>query len=386
MQHKYWLTSAVGGTLIKTKGDFRTGGGQRGCISGFSPCSRRRMIHTVRSIDRDRAPFAYLVTLTYPRFFSADPDDWKRDLDTWFKALFRRAPDASAIWKLEPQRRGAPHFHVLVFSKHHIPGENLMLNWIRNAGRNDPSSYKFHMFRKKCGELQQFEKLRSWNGVNAYVSKYVAKCVNNGDLPKFWVNAGRWWGKRGNLPIRLSSVPLLRSEFDVVRRLQRRLAKSQGHKLRYSPRLGCTAFGRSSTAARMMLFAGVDVDRLVFAGFLSKEWLQSSHAVQQEKPTVQGRGEEQGCLCSYHRRYRSAIESARRKNGAHPFAGGRTDYSSWCPRHGVRDRHHRLTWVEHPLSALDPVRKRRRIRGGSASCDRVDPRASEEKNGAPPPV
>src|SRR5690606_1419342 len=56
----------------------------------------------------------WMVTLTYPRHWPTDPRSWKKHLDAWRKRMQRAWGRLPAVWKLEPQRRGAPHFHLLV--------------------------------------------------------------------------------------------------------------------------------------------------------------------------------------------------------------------------------------------------------------------------------
>jgi hypothetical protein len=81
---------------------------KRGAVSGFSCKSRSRMLALVSSLNAKIHPV--FVTLTYPLLWDNDPLAWKSDLDTFGKWLLRKYPSASFIWKLEPQKRGAPHF------------------------------------------------------------------------------------------------------------------------------------------------------------------------------------------------------------------------------------------------------------------------------------
>ena len=92
---------------------------KRGKIGGFSAKARGRMMELCAKIRDDAV--ALFVTLTYPSDWPGDPARWKRDLDAFGKWICRFAPGVGAIWKLEPQQRGAPHFHLLVSStRRHI--------------------------------------------------------------------------------------------------------------------------------------------------------------------------------------------------------------------------------------------------------------------------
>src|SRR5262245_28394097 len=130
----------VGGQQVYLRGDPMVGGqvgGQRGTIRGFSRASRRRMLRWVQTIDREMSGMPLFVTLTYPGDWPGDPRRWKRDLDAWLKRLRRAQPAAWAVWRLEPQRRGAPHYHLLVFGVDCLPIEWLSRTWFEVVGSGD---------------------------------------------------------------------------------------------------------------------------------------------------------------------------------------------------------------------------------------------------------
>ena len=111
------------------------GGGTRGQVVGFSDGARGRMLDLVNSVDRSQVPDgrAIFVTLTYHLTWPS-PRDTKRDLDTFLHGLKRRHPECSGIWKLEPQSRGAPHFHLMVFMPGAAPLDVPELNaWAAQA-------------------------------------------------------------------------------------------------------------------------------------------------------------------------------------------------------------------------------------------------------------
>ena len=100
---------------------------KRGKIKEFSAKSRSRMMALVASLKASSLP--QFVTLTYPREWVHDPRMWKVHLDTFRKWLSRSYPSASGIWKLEPQERGAPHFHLLVFGIPFLPWQIVAVRW-----------------------------------------------------------------------------------------------------------------------------------------------------------------------------------------------------------------------------------------------------------------
>lgn len=160
------------------------GGGARGEVKAFSRQSRKRMLDFMRSLNRDTCGLPLFVTLTYPGQYSDDPAIWKRDLDSFRKALRRRYPAAWGPWKLEPQQRGAPHFHLLLFGVKHISKHWLSRTWYRIVGSEDEK----HL---KAGT--QVDRIRSWQGVISYAAKYLGKELDW--LPESWrQGVGRWWG------------------------------------------------------------------------------------------------------------------------------------------------------------------------------------------------
>ncbi|HEY1247874.1 MAG TPA: hypothetical protein VGE97_02690 [Nitrososphaera sp.] len=92
----------------------RVGGGKRSVCKGFSVNSRRRMIKKTAMWDL-RGLFLAFLTLTYPRVYTSDWRIWKRDLDVFWKWLERKYPEVmESLWHVEEQKRGAPHFHLLI--------------------------------------------------------------------------------------------------------------------------------------------------------------------------------------------------------------------------------------------------------------------------------
>jgi hypothetical protein len=105
-----------GASLLRTTKDKpmdQVGGGRRGYIKGFSKNSRRRLLEMIASVKRD-ADLPNFMTLTYPANFPT-VERAKRDLKVFLQRLDRAYPGSGYIWKLEPQERGAPHYHLLVW-------------------------------------------------------------------------------------------------------------------------------------------------------------------------------------------------------------------------------------------------------------------------------
>jgi hypothetical protein len=192
-------------------------GGRRGRIKMFSRASARRLARYILSLDEPPALFA---TLTYPARYST-PQEAKVHMHTFSKRFRRKFPSCWFVWHLEPQRRGAPHFHLAMGGP--LPRlawfrRWISLAWYQVVGSGDERHYR-------AGT--NVEKVTSHRGLVAYLCKYLAKPVET--LPEGWQTPGRWWGivGRGNLPPR----PCVIAKLDFcqaaqLRRLLRRWLRS----------------------------------------------------------------------------------------------------------------------------------------------------------------
>ena len=195
--------------------------GSRGRIRGFSKGSRRRLLRWFNSLHRDKAGLPLMVTLTYR--VHPDPAKAKRDLDCFIKRLRRRYPTAWGSWRMEPQKRGAIHFHLLVFGVFRIPRDWLSAVWAEIVG--DPAV-------ERAGT--RVEVVRSWRGVMSYAAKYLAKVSDTGFTdaagnPLQYV--GRHWGVFGRdlVPIRVVTLYMAWSMWYRFRRLCRRYLRARGY-------------------------------------------------------------------------------------------------------------------------------------------------------------
>lgn len=163
---------------LPSERDRRPGGGTRAEIEGFSRASRRRMMLLLASLRMDELPL--FVTLTYPGTFSEDPLSWKANLEAFRTWLVSHHPQASAVWKLEPQKRMAPHFHLLIWGVDFLPAEVLAAAWYRIVGSGD---------RRHLLAGTEVRRVYSANGVKAYAAKaYMGKEFDG------FQGVGRFWG------------------------------------------------------------------------------------------------------------------------------------------------------------------------------------------------
>ncbi len=236
-QRNAHLSSAVGGSLstlsfegIQTRDSIRPptrhGGGTKGRIKGFSGVSRRNLLRRLASINRTafRAFKGRLIsiTLTYPTEYPQDPEVCKRHLEAFHKRLERRYGQFAAFWRMGIQRRGAFHFHLLLF----VP---LSFGSVREARRFVSSSWY-----EVCGEISEghlhagtrVEEVRSWRQATSYAERYLAK---KEEFPE-GAETGRIWGLRNYelLPVRWETIRVGLRDAYKSRRIYRRLARLKG--------------------------------------------------------------------------------------------------------------------------------------------------------------
>lgn len=158
-------------------------------ITGFSEDSRRRLRKRLHAMRRDAS--GLFLTLTYHEK-RPTPEVAKGHLEAFFKRLERQFPDISVVWKLEPQDRGMPHFHLMVYGVDFIPVQWLSSIWHDVTGEDSEAHGKsgvdLEPFVNEDGKLQ------------GYMAKYMAETydqwpgVQPGDP---WAETGRWWGCKG---------------------------------------------------------------------------------------------------------------------------------------------------------------------------------------------
>lgn len=168
----------------------------RGVIRKFSSGSRRRMMQSMAKIDK-REVLPNFLTVTYGEDFPTSAVRVKRDLDVFGKALRREYPGICFFWRMEFQKRGAPHLHFLIWGGPVI---------VKVKGANIETFHRLaylwvQTIDGTCKELDastRYERIESDRGVYFYLSKYLAKVEQSegsegdiADLP------GRFWGVIG---------------------------------------------------------------------------------------------------------------------------------------------------------------------------------------------
>lgn len=221
-------------------------------IEEFSSKSRQRLRLFLAMMERACLPF--MLTLTYPGEFSTDDRVWKADLKTWFARLKRSYPQVAAVWKLEFQKRGAPHFHLFLWG---IEMDEMWSDRGKANPVNQMNAMSYGDFRR-WAERAWFEVVGSGDerhlraGCNLQriqkpgrLMNYVAGYVSKEDQSLPGQKVGRYWGchNRAVLPMKeAEETPMERDDYIAVRRMARRFTHANR----------MVAFHRARAAGRKM--------------------------------------------------------------------------------------------------------------------------------------
>lgn len=190
------------GRLVKYRAHYQAksknpGGGLRGAITEFSAQSRKRLLEKMARLQvRDVAKF---ITLTYGQAWPS-AQQAKAHLRAFLERIRRRWPKASAIWRIEYQKRGAPHFHLIVFGLPFWPKSEVARHWSEVIG-DDYLDYSADLDAPRA-PFTRIEALAGHKHAMQYMSKYVAKVPDEdsaaASAPGFntsaYLHEGRWWG------------------------------------------------------------------------------------------------------------------------------------------------------------------------------------------------
>jgi hypothetical protein len=256
-----YVSSAVGGSLStlsfedttsknQLSSHRRCGCGNRDRVRGFSRASRTNLLRRLASINRTafkgfRGRMIF-VTLTYPRKYPEDPELCKRHLKALRKRLQREFGTFTAFWRLGIQRRGAWHFHLLLFMGPSIGPLSDLRRFISSS---------WHEVTGKVSEGHlctgtRVEAVKKWKQATSYLERYMAK-------PEVFpegLRTGRIWGVWNEelLPVRWETAEVSLRHAFRIRRIYRKLAKRKGSgSLRR-----ITVFVRYENVVRLLGFLG----------------------------------------------------------------------------------------------------------------------------------
>ena len=210
--------------LRRSGGAARTGGGLRGEVAGWSRESRRRLFRGLVRTDFAAWPGGLsFATLTYPgdwRAAACDGPTAHRQLRALRARVEREFGQVRACWKLEFQRRGAPHWHLVVGGPDPLALRAFLRPaWYGVVGSGDV---------RHLAAGVECDAVRSSEVVARYCAGYLGarRKTYQEQVPPDW-RAGRWWGWWRWRPPVPDDVPLSRREYWGIRRLLRRMTGSR---------------------------------------------------------------------------------------------------------------------------------------------------------------
>src|SRR5829696_7520149 len=260
-QPSAYVSSAVGGSVstlsfedTKTSNRLspsrRRSGGIRDRVRGLSRESRRNLLRRLASINRstfkDFKGRLISITLTYPHKYPENPEVCKNHLKALRRRLQRRFGEFAGFWRLGIQRRGAWHFHSLLFVGPSIGPVGELRRFIS-------SSWYEVTGKVSEGHLRtgtRVEAVKKWKQATSYVERYMAKPE---EFPE-GLQTGRIWGiwNKELLPVRWETVQVSLRDAFRIRRIYRKLAKRKGSG--FLRRM--TVFIRHENVVRLLEFFG----------------------------------------------------------------------------------------------------------------------------------
>jgi hypothetical protein len=236
----------------------RLGGGPRGLITAWSEASRRRLLKLGFSIDwaavlAEAGGSFLMVTLTYLN--DPGPDAAKGHLHAMRKRFERHLGAVRALWKMEFQRRGVVHLHLLLWAPFDDPvGLASFRRWLWVAWEGvtgERLRVDADFLRKPPGRA------------GAYFAGYATKGSKDyqHQVPESWQRTGRWWGRWGVEPM-WEERSLTEGEFFRTRRVLLAHLRSKARTGRWRRRRvrrrtihqGCWSTGtRAGTLSRAVL-------------------------------------------------------------------------------------------------------------------------------------
>jgi hypothetical protein len=256
-----YLSSAGGGSVStlsfedtttknRLRPSRRLGGGTRDRVRGFSRESRRNLLRRLASINRGafKAFKGRLIsiTLTYPHEYPEDPELCKNHLKALRRRLQRKFGEFAGFWRMGIQKRGAWHFHLVLFVGQSVGTVGELRRFIS-------SSWYEVTGKVSEGHLRagtRVEHVKRWKQVTSYVERYMAKPE---EFPE-GLQTGRIWGiwNENLLPVRWETVQVSLRDAFKIRRIYRKLARKKG-----SGSLRCmTVFVRHENVVRLLEFLG----------------------------------------------------------------------------------------------------------------------------------
>ncbi|MFP7706550.1 hypothetical protein [Trueperella sp. LYQ141] len=215
----------------------------RSKIVKWSRKSRARMCKRLAELDYSPlfvggASAPVMLTLTLPGDFrtcTPDGDVFKRQVSRFRERWFRKwGTRLVGVWKLEFQRRGAPHLHILTT----IPvsagrgfAQWFSRAWMESVNHPDESERAKHLIAGTGIDWSYVRYASNPALVAAYFTKhgmFWAKAYQN-RVPEGWENVGRFWGYWGLKPA-CAETAIDKATSTYLARMCRKMAERKGRR------------------------------------------------------------------------------------------------------------------------------------------------------------
>lgn len=173
---------------------------KRGKCRSYTEDNRRRLREKLHAMRRDEP--GLFITLTLHET-DPDPSTFKAWQEAWWKRVRREyegkhVGSLSCVWVIEPQERGIPHVHLIVWGVPYMDAQKLSRFWHEVTDETSSEHRKAGVDVETA--VNQDGKLQS------YLAKYMSKTHDGwpgaepGDP---WATPGRFWGFMGrdHLPV-----------------------------------------------------------------------------------------------------------------------------------------------------------------------------------------
>ena len=180
---------------------------KRETVQAFSHASATRMKMFLSQIDLQFYRTRLFFTCTFHNTYPLDKDGLKRYLQSLLKRIEYHLPSASIVWRIELQKREAPHFHFLIFfpGKLDLVTKNKIASTLKNQWGILTKQINYFAFNVASDVREMNSNLKLFH----YLAKYSAK-QSDKEIPRVY---GRLWGYRNEFALREETPIAVTKEF-----------------------------------------------------------------------------------------------------------------------------------------------------------------------------
>lgn len=200
-------------------------GGDRGEIQYLSGRARSHLAFVVAATAVE---FRSILTLTYGKTYCTDISVSKSHLNSMLTWIRTHYDSLSYVWVLEFQKRGAPHYHILlsIEAGDIVERKELAYKWARlvspSSGAVDLKGdevlwreerlkvYNVHKHPKT------WENIRAKDGATRYITKYCLKTTQK-RVPSHFTNVGRFYGMSQSVKDSIDKIAEIELDNDGLR-------------------------------------------------------------------------------------------------------------------------------------------------------------------------